>query len=104
MIFLKKLEIFVKGDNVSFSEEARVDGVLYAPYAKQFIIHCSSTALQPIVKGQIVTGSSGITIVSNDVTVQLDRDYVDSFNSASGPEVTVEMKSGSWASFSSTNE
>jgi type IV pilus assembly PilX-like protein len=93
--------VFIEGDLVSISGDVCVDGILYAPNADRFIFHSSSTTPQPVVTGQVVTGSSGIAVAGNGVTIQLDHDYVASFNLVAGPEVRVEMQSGSWASFPS---
>ena len=88
----------LKGTRVSIGRDAQVDGILYAPNADHFVFDCASTTTQPVVTGQVLAGPGGIAIHGYPVTVQLDCDYVDAFNSVAGQKVTVEMHPGTWTS------
>jgi hypothetical protein len=91
--------IFVAGSQVSLEGESGIQGVLYAPNATSVTISNTGASGRIAVRGQLITGASGVVCTGNSVAIQLVEDYADAFNSCIGSEWCAEVLPGGWSSF-----
>lgn len=87
---------FIEGDRVRLSGNVRLNGILFAPNAREVVVPGEVGPGFPSIRGQVIAGSGGVKSAGGQMGVQLVGEYVDGFSDVGGACVEAAIVPGSW--------
>lgn len=87
---------FVEGGRVSLSGNVRLNGILFAPNAREVVVPGETASGSPSIRGQVIAGTGGVKSAGGQMGVQFVGEYVEAFSDAGGASVAAVIVPGSW--------